>query len=141
MGAEGAMATFSDYAAGESARGSSRSAAEARISAWLPALRDYQTRRAEDLGVEARGDADLILMIREAGGDATLADLEAQIDLALSWPASLPPPGPDASYQMPGFGLGLGSTAMWITDWIDYCALRLLRRRLPPRPPARPRLL
>ena len=135
------MATFSDYAAGESARGSSRSAAEARISAWLPALRDYQTRRAEDLDVEARGDADLILMIREAGGDATLADLRAQVDLALSWPASLPPPGPDASYQMPGFGLGLGSTAMWITDWIDYCVLRLLRRRLPPRPPAWPRLL
>lgn len=135
------MATFSDYLAGESGRDSSRSAAEARINAWLPALRDHQIRRAEDLGVEARGDADLILMIREAGEDATLADLEAQVDLALSWPASLPPPGPDASYQMPGFGLGFGSTAMWITDWIDYCALRLLRRRLPPRPPARPRLL
>ena len=135
------MATFSDYLAGESGRDSSRSAAEARINAWLPALRDYQTLRAEDLDVEARGDADLILMIREAGEDATLADLEGQIDLALSWPASLPPPGPNASYQMPGFGLGFGSTAMWITDWIDYCALRLLRRRLPPRPPARPRLL
>ena len=112
-----------------------------RSERWLPVLREYQAQRASALGVEPRPDSDLLMMIEEAEEEASVDDLHEQVDLALSWPAHLPPPGPDAYYELPGIGLGIGTTAMWATDWIDYVVLRLLRRRLPPRPPARPRLL
>ena len=139
MGAEVAMASYAGSVRNSPADAAAFDRAE-RSERWLPVLREYQSQRAAALGVEPRPDPDLLLMIDEADGEATIDDLREQVDLALSWPASLPPPGPRASYQMPGFGLGIGSTAMWITDWIDYCVLWLLRRRLPPRPPARPTL-
>ena len=112
-----------------------------RAQRWLPVLREYQAERAAALGVKPRPDPDLLMMIDEASGEASVDDLREQVDLALSWPASLPPPGPRASRPMPGIGLGLGSTAMWLTDWLDYAVLRFLMRRSPPRPPARPELL
>ncbi len=140
MGAGDAMASYAGSFRNGAADAAAFDRAE-RAERWLPVLREYQAERAAALGVQPRPDPDLLLMIDEAPEEASVDDLREQVDLALSWPASLPPPSPRVFYQMPGFGLGFGSTAMWITDWIDYCALWLLRRRLPPRPPARPRLL
>ena len=137
MGTEGVMASY----AGSFRNGVAETAAFERAERWLPLLREYQAGRAAALGVEPRSDPDLLLMIDEASDEAELDDLRELVDLALSWPASLPPPGPRASRQMPGLGLGLGSTAMWLTDWLDYAVLRFLMRRSLPRPPARPELL
>ena len=140
MGTEDVMASY----AGSFRNGAAETAAfdrAERAERWLPLLREYQAGRAAALGVEPRSDPDLLLMIDEASDEAELDDLRELVDLALSWPVSLPPPGPRVSRQMPGFGLGLGSIAMWLTDWLDYAVLRFLMRRSPPRPPARPELL